>query len=277
MNFTDDHKIKFIQEMKRLNYSNYTIQVYISGIRLFFAWSKKDHPKNVNEDDIKEYLSQFNEPNTQRSHHAAIKKFYSICLGQKRKFYYIPYCKRTKKIPIVLSQEEVQRMFDACTNLKHRVILALLYSCGLRVGELLNLKWKNIDRSRMVINVIKGKGGKDRQVMLAEVIIPLLEKYFREYHPKEYVLNGMNNSPQYSSGSVNRIIKQLAQKANINKRVYTHLIRHCTMTHLFEAGADLNLIQRLCGHTSARTTSIYCHTSTKLINKIKSPLTDIDF
>lgn len=162
-------------------------------------------------------------------------------------------------------------MFNACENLKHKVILALLYSTGLRVSELINLKWEHIDRSRMVINILAAKGKKDRQVMLPQAIIPLLEKYYKQYRPKEYVLNGQFEL-QYSERSVGQVVKGLAAKAGISKKVWTHLIRHCSFTHMVEAGTDINLIQRVAGHSSPKTTAIYLHTSHNLISKIQSPI-----
>ena len=166
-------------------------------------------------------------------------------------------------------------MFNACENTKHKVILSLLYACGLRVSELLNLRWEHIDRSRMIINIIAAKGKKDRQVMLPESLIPLLEKYYFDYKPKTFVLNGQF-SEQYSETSVNQVVKQLAAKAGINKRVYTHLMRHCSFTHMVEAGTDINLIQRLAGHANVKTTAIYTHISHNLISKIRSPLDSIN-
>ena len=233
------HIDKFKQEMKRRIYSERTIENYVSNLKHFFAWTNKDHPKNIHESDIKEYLGLFLEQNTQRSHHGAIKLFYNICLGQKNKFKYIPYCRRNKKMPIVLSQSEIQKMFDVCNNLKHKVILSLLYACGLRISELINLKWTHIDRSRMIINVIQAKGRKDRQVMLPKEIIPMLEEYYYKYHPVEYVLNGQFEI-KYSASSVRKVIKQLADSAGISKRVYVHLIRHCSFTHMVENGSDVN-------------------------------------
>lgn len=269
-----EHIQFFAQEMKRRNFSNNTIANYESAATKFFSQSKKDHPKNINETDIREFLSKFSEPNTQRHYHSAIKKYYEICLNQKQKFKYIPYARKDNKLPIVLSQEEVQRMFDVCDNLKHKVILALLYSTGMRVSELLNLKWSHLDRSRGVINIIAGKGKKDRQVPFATELIELLEKYYREYKSKEYVLNGQS-SLQYSSTSVGQVIKQLADKAGINKRVYTHLMRHNSLTHMLEAGTDLRLIQRLAGHSNPKTTEIYTHISHNLIRKMQTPISSI--
>lgn len=274
MNFPK-YEQSFINEMNRLNYSKETVKNYVSCLRMFFDYFKqKEHPLHINEADIKEYLGRFTVTNTQRSQHGAIKKFYAICMNQKDKFKYIPYARKEKKLPIVLSQEEVQRMFSVCQNLKHKVIMALLYSCGLRVSELINLKWQHIDRSRMIINIIQAKGKKDRQVMLVENIIPLLENYYRAYHSKEYVLNGQS-ALQYSERSVGEVVKQLAAKAGIKKRVWTHLMRHCTFTHMVENGTDINLIQRIAGHSSPKTTAIYTHISHNIISKISSPISSI--
>ncbi|MEK6879090.1 MAG: tyrosine-type recombinase/integrase, partial [Nanoarchaeota archaeon] len=250
------------------------IDNYSSCIKFFFSQSKKDHPKNINEQDIKDFLGTFKEVNTQRNHHSAIKKFYDVCLGQKNKFKYIPYAQKNNKLPIVLSVDEIQSMFSVCENLKHKVILALLYSCGLRVSELINLKWSHIDRSRMIINIIQAKGNKDRQVMLTPELLPLLTDYWNQYKSKEYVLNGQTLL-QYSDRSVGEVVKQLATKAGINKRVYTHLMRHCSFTHMVENGTDINLIQKLAGHSSVKTTSIYLHISHNHISKIQSPLSNI--
>lgn len=272
---TSEHMNNFIQEMKRRNYAKNTIDNYVSCLNVFFSKSSKDHPKNINEDDIKNFLSQFTTVNTQRNYQGAIKKFYDICLNQKNKFKNIPYARVNKKLPIVLSVDEIQRMFNVCENLKHKIILGLLYSCGLRVSELINLKWSHIDRSRMVINIIAAKGNKDRQVMLSKPIIPLLEKYYREYRPKEYILNGQKDL-QYSDRSVLQVVKKLAEKAKISKRVYTHLIRHCSFTHLCEGGTDINLIQKIAGHNNVKTTMMYTHISDSIVSKIKSPINYIN-
>lgn len=276
MNFPK-YEIVFINEMTRRNYSKETIKNYVSCLRMFFDFYKtKEHPIHINETDIKVYLGNFSVANTQRSQHGAIKKFYDICMGQKEKFKYIPYCRKEQKLPIVLSVEEIQKMFSVCENTKHKLILALLYSCGLRVSELINLKWEHIDRSRMIINIIQAKGKKDRQVMLTQSLIPLLEKYWKEYKSRVYVLNGWKDELQYTDRSVGQVVKQLATKAGLNKRVYTHLLRHCAFTHMVENGTDLGLIQKLAGHNNIKTTQIYTHISHNLISKIQSPLAQIN-
>lgn len=260
----------------RLKYNSTATQDnYISCVRLFLAAFKHyREPKEVPTGEIKQWLLRAATINTRKHRLCAVKSFYQMTVGMPAKIDKIPYPRAEKKLPIVLSQDEIQRMFNACDNLKHRVILALLYSAGLRVSELINLKWSHIDRSRMIINILAAKGKKDRQVMLSEALIPLLEKYYREYRPKEYVLNGQT-TPQYSETSVNQVVKQLAQKAGIKKHVYTHLMRHCSFTHMVEHGVDINLIQRLAGHNSAKTTAIYTHISDSLISKIHSPINAI--
>lgn len=259
------------------NYAQCSIENYISQVKCFLEYfnDKFTEPSKINESSIKDWLLLANSINGRRHRLSALKLFYSLTIKQPMKFKYIEYPRQEKKLPIVLSQEEIQKMFSVCDNKKHKVILALLYSCGLRVSELINLKWEHIDRSRMVINVVQAKGKKDRQVMLAPQLIPLLEDYYREYKSRVYVLNGWENELQYSERSVGQVVKQLAQKAGIRKKVWTHLIRHCTMTHLLEQGTDISIIQKIAGHSNPKTTQIYTHISHNLISKVNSPLSGI--
>lgn len=263
----------------KLKYNSINTQEnYISQVYAFLQYFDKDYrePKEIPTDKIKLWLLSVKSPNTRNHRLCAVKSFYQLSVNMPMKIDKIPYAKKDKQLPIVLSVDEIQKMFNVCDNKKHMVILALLYSCGLRVSELINLKWNHLDRSRMIINVIAGKGNKDRQVPLSLHIIPLLENYYREYKSKEYVLNGQKYL-QYSDRSVLEVVKQLAEKANLNKRVYTHLIRHCTMTHLLEQGTDISIIQKLCGHNSPRTTQLYTHISHNMISKINSPISNIKF
>lgn len=263
----------------RLKYQSVNTQEnYQCSVGTFLNYFKNEiDPQHIKTDLIKEWLLTFKTINTRNHKLSAIKSFYEITVGMPLKLDKIPFSKKDKKLPIVLSVEEMQKMFDVCENIKHKVILALLYSCGLRVSELINLKWTHIDRSRMIINVIQGKGKKDRQVMLTSELIPLLENYYKHYKSKKYVLNGQfpEKRLQYSERSVGEVIKQLAEKAGINKRVYTHLMRHCSFTHMVENGTDINLIQKIAGHSNVKTTNIYLHISYNHISKIQSPLSKI--
>ncbi len=267
---------KYSRDIQLVYNSKNTIDNYKSQINCFLHHFKDEiEPKSISNDKIKDWLLEAKTINTRKHRLCAVNSFYKITVGMPSKIGKIPYPKSDKKLPIVLSQDEVQRMFTVCKNLKHKVILTILYACGLRVSELINLKWQHIDRSRMIINIIQAKGNKDRQVMLPEHIIPILEKYYREYKPKEYVLNGQK-SLQYSDRSVLQVIKQLACKAGISKRTYTHLMRHNCFTHMCENGTDINLIQKLAGHNNVKTTMIYTNISDNIISKIQSPINNIN-
>ncbi len=262
----------------KLKYPSFRTQKnYQCSVWLFLNYFINEvNPQHIKTQEIKEWLCTFETINTRNHKLCAIKSFYEITVGMPLKLDKIPFSKKDKKLPIVLSVDEIQRMFDVCENKKHKVILALLYSCSLRVSELINLKWSDIDRSRMVINIIQAKGKKDRQVGLNDMLIKLLESYYNEYNPVEYVLNGQNGLLQYSDRSVGEVIKQLSVKANIkNKRVFTHLIRHTSATHLVEQGVDINIIQRLLGHSSPKTTALYTHISHNVISRVQSPLSRI--
>jgi integrase/recombinase XerD len=263
----------YSEDLKFKNYSENTIKNYVSQVNLFLTHFNKSatKPSEINERQIKQWIMQAQTINTRKHRLSAIKLFYHLTGKQPLKFKNIEYPRAEKKLPIILSQDEIQRMFNACQNLKHKVILAIIYSTGIRVSELINLKWKHIDRLRGIINILGAKGKKDRQVMLPQNIIPLLIQYYRHEKPKEYVLNGQFRI-QYSQTSVRNVVKQIAQKAGISKHVYTHLIRHCSFTHMVEAGTDINLIQRLAGHNSPKTTSIYTHISHNLISRIPSSI-----
>jgi len=266
--YSTDCKLKYNSLVTQNNYT--------SCVRKFLnKFSNYREPKEVSTQEIKEYLLTFKTINTRKHNLCAIKSFYKLSVGMPNKIDKIPYPRTDKKLPQVLSVEEVQKMFDACENLKHQVILALLYSCGLRVSELINLRWSNIDRSRMIINIISGKGGKDRQVMLAESLIPLLTKYWRSYKTKDYILAGQF-SEQYTASSVLKVMKQLASKAGINKRVWTHQMRHNCFTHLVENGIDISLIQKIAGHKRQSTTLLYTQISHNIVSKIESPLNNIN-
>lgn len=268
----------YSEDLRLKNYSKNTIENYVSQVKCFLEYFNNiaTKPSEISEKQIKEWLLMAKTINSRKHRISAIKLFYKYTGKQPLKLKHIEYPRADKKLPIVLSVEEVQKMFNVCENLKHRVILSLLYSCGLRVSELINLKWCNIDRSRMIINILGAKGGKDRQVMLSPSLIPLLELYYKEYKSKEYILNGQFDL-QYSSRSVLEVVKQLGEKAGLNKRVYTHLMRHNCFTHLLESGIELSLIQKIAGHQSIKTTLLYTHISNNLISKVNSPIEQIKF
>lgn len=271
---------KYVSELSEYmnykKYSNNSIENYTSSLKIFLN-SFEDlatKPSEITKKDIIKFLSKIESVNTHKAYLSAIKLFYKEVYNQPKKCDTIKQPRKSNKLPIVLTQEEIQRLFNVCDNLKHKVILSLLYGCGLRVSELINLQWKDIDRNAMILNIISGKGNKDRQVDFPDNIIPLLEKYYRKYKSYPYILSGQFKN-QYSQTSVLNIIKSLSKKAGICKRVYTHLIRHCTFTHMAENGIDLGYIQRSAGHENPITTTRYVHMSHNLVKMAKSPMNNI--
>jgi len=183
--------------------------------------------------------------------------------------------KKEKKLPEVLSQKEVRVILDNITNLKHKAILFLTYSSGLRVGEVVRLKLKDIDSDRMLIHVVQGKGRKDRYTVLSEVTLGVLREYVQKFKPAEWLFQGEEAGRHITERTVQRVFESAREKAGIQKKVSVHSLRHSFATHLLEGGIDLRYIQELLGHESSKTTEIYTHVTKKSIKSIASPLDKI--
>jgi len=179
--------------------------------------------------------------------------------------------KKSFQLPKVISEGEVAQIINACANIKHKAMLAMIYSAGLRRGELLGLKIKDIDSKRMIISIRQGKGMKDRNVPLSQVVLEMLREYYKKYKPMEYLFEGQGGG-QYSERSIELVLKKAVRDAGIEKNINLHMLRHSYATHLMEAGTHLRYIQELLGHKSARTTQIYTHVSNLEISKIGSPI-----
>ena len=171
----------------------------------------------------------------------------------------------------MLSVSEIQRLFNAITNVKHKAIVSLLYSCGLRVSEVIDLRITDIDSQRMIINVRNAKGNKDRCVSLSQNVLELLRKYYIEYKPIGHLFNGQFQN-QYSSSSIEQFLKTYAKAAGIKKHVHPHCLRHSFAVHHLEQGTDLRYIQLFLGHKNSKTTERYTHVSNLNINNVKSPI-----
>lgn len=267
---------KYIQWMRCKGMAQSSIDNYASQLKMFLShFSNVVRPVEVSSEQIIEYLLTKIKPNSQRHAHSAIKLFYTNIVGQPLKFKHIPYAKKEKQLPQPLEVEEILAMISSCKNTKHKLIIYLLYGCGFRCQELLDLQWVHIDRKANVIYVIQGKGKKDRKVQLYPDLIDLLTKYYHEYKNelvgKPYVLVGQN-LPQYSQRSVNEVLKQLAVKSGIKRNIHAHLMRHSYATHMLDSGIDLRTIQELLGHANCKTTEIYTHVSKKRIASIPSPM-----
>jgi site-specific recombinase XerD len=226
-------------------------------------------------EQLKDFLCTIKNRNTHAQYVSTIHHYFRSVLKSPIDLKDIPYPKKKKSLPKYLSQQEIKLLLDYPKNLKHQVIIELLYGCGLRMSELLNLQWSNIDRHEMLIHILDSKGGVDRDVMLAEKTLSLLEKYYRRFKPVEYVLNGQGIKEQYSDRSVNQLLKYWAKRAGIKKDIHAHLLRHSFATHLLDSGVDTKLIQKLLGHKNSKTTEIYAAVSTRHIKKIKSPISNL--
>jgi site-specific recombinase XerD len=179
--------------------------------------------------------------------------------------------RKNRHLPDILSREEIANMLRLTNNPKHKVIIAVLYSSGVRREELLNLKIRDIDSDRMLIRVRNGKGNKSRDTLLAQNTLELLREYYRLYHPSEYLFESYRPGVAYSATSVEKVVQRAVQRANITKHIYPHSLRHTFATHLLEQGANLKVIQKLLGHASLRSTMIYLHLARTDYNNVKSP------
>ena len=196
--------------------------------------------------------------------------------GKKREYYLIDRPRKEKKLPNVLSKNEIQLLFNSTYNLKHHTILAVIYSCGLRVSELINIKINDIDNNRMVIHIRKAKGNKDRQVQLTNQVLEFLRKYYKKFNTVKYLITGQNGG-KYSTTSIQKIIKNSALKAGIYKKVTPHNLRHSFATHLLENETHIRFIQTILGHSDIKTTQIYTHVSNAHLKNIQNPSDKLNF
>jgi site-specific recombinase XerD len=285
---TDDIEFSHQKAMKEFReqlilkrYSNRTIEVYQERIKLFFEFFPNKKPDCLQDEDVKEFmLFLLTKKKISFSYHkqmiSAIKFYFEKILKRETKTYYFEIPKsKERKLPVVLSQEEVRRIINSANNLKHKAILSTIYAAGLRLSEVINLKISDIDSERMIINIRGGKGKKDRITILSQELLKLLRMYFKEYKPKIWLFEG-GLGERYGKRSVQNIFKNSLQKTSINKIASVHTLRHSFATHLLEGGEDLRYIQKLLGHKSLQTTEIYTHVTITGLKKIKSPLDEIN-
>lgn len=271
---------EFIKTLKLLGYSQKTLKTYSSMLRLYMQFYSSRQVDELTDEDIREYLLYLvDEKKVSQSYQNqainAIKFYYEQVLGRPTQTYYLQRPKREKTLPTVMSEEEVSKLLRTIDNLKHKTALSLIYSAGLRIGELINLKICDIDSTRFQIRINQGKGRKDRISLLSPNILKLLREYFKEYRPKEWLFEGQTGG-KYSAGSVQAVFREAKKKAGIQKRATVHTLRHSFATHLLEGGTDLRYIQELLGHESSRTTEIYTHITPKGFKNIKSPFDNLD-
>lgn len=267
--------LEFFDTLESKMYSFATAKSYIFQFENFINHFYKTDYLLLTERDIQNYILQRQRLGASRSTLNviinSIKFYYEITLGMPNRFYSINRPNKEKKLPTVLALEEVENLIRATGNIKHKCIISLLYSAGLRRSELINLRIEDIDSKRMIITIKDAKGNKDRVSILSGSLLSDLREYYKKYKPKTYLFE----SPQgfaYSGSSINKVIKKAAEIAGIHKKVSSHTLRHSFATHLLESGTDLRSIQVLLGHSSSQTTEIYTHIAKNHIQKIKSPI-----
>lgn len=271
--------VRFEQWMRSKRYSDNTIRVYIDALWVFLQFLQGKPLHIVSDEDIIRFNTEYIlkrglSVSFQNQVINAVKLFFSIQSGRRLNPEGIARPRPEKRLPNVLSKSEVKRILAAPVNVKHRVMLALIYACGLRRGELLNIKPADIQSDRGLLFIRQAKGKKDRVVPIPATLLEQLRSYYVAYRPKLYLFEGQGDA-QYSERSIQQVFKQALCKAGIGKPATLHWLRHSYATHLLERGTDLRYIQVLLGHGSSRTTELYTHVSNKNLEQIRSPFEDL--
>ncbi|MGE0773386.1 MAG: tyrosine-type recombinase/integrase [Cyclobacteriaceae bacterium] len=266
---------EYIDLLETRRYSFNTAKSYVKLFGDFMNYYRDRDLLEINEVDIKAYLHMIVKSGKSQSYQNqvinAIKFYYEQVLDMPQRFYEVDRPRKETRLPVVLSTDEIQLLLDATDNLKHKAILTLLYSAGLRRQELIDLQVTDIHSDRMQIFVRDAKGKKDRYTVLSVKALTLLREYYRAHRPQKWLFEGPGNS-RYSASSLKKVVKMAVYKAGIKKEVTPHTLRHSFATHLLENNVDLRYIQALLGHGSSKTTEVYTHVSTKFTRNIQSPL-----
>lgn len=254
---------KFRKDMEIRNFSPRTINNYCARARMFLEHFSGKNIRKLSFDQIKEYLyylitDKNNGASSLKCTIGALKNFYTFTLNLKWKYKNLPVPKRPKHIPVVISKEDVCKIINCTANLKHRAILETIYTTGVRISELIDLRLCDIDSKRMLVRVL-GKGNKYRLTLLSEHCLGTLRAYCREYKPTKYLFYGLNGREQYSRSSVRRVLAKSVRLAGVKQQIIVHTLRHCFATHLLESGMGIVTVKKLMGHTSLATTMRYIH------------------
>lgn len=265
------------EEIKLRGYSPKTNKAYLCHIKRFVRHFRQKEISDISSREIKEYLLNLID-GTQCSEAyfdqviSAIKFLYKNVLQTTELVIDINRPKKNRKLPEVLSEGEIGRLFKCIRNKKHRLLLLITYASGLRVSEVVRLKLENFDFDRKLIHIKQGKGKRDRYTILSQVVISFLKEYIRFMEPDEWLFPGAKPGTHITERSVQNVLEKAVAKAKISKKVTVHTLRHSFATHLLERGTDLRYIQELLGHASSKTTEIYTHVSRRKLSNIQSPL-----
>jgi len=266
--------------MRSRRYSESTVATYTDAMKTFLRFFADKSISEISNDDVVTFNNEYVLKNRFSSSFQnqvvnAIKLFFRVVENKVMETEKVHRPKREHVLPNVLSKQEVRAILNAHNNIKHKTMLSLIYSCGLRRSELLNLKLNDIDSKRGLVIIRKAKGKKDRVAPLSDKILQLLRDYFVACKPKEWLFEGQGGKGQYDERSLANVLKQAVQKSKITKPVSLHWLRHSYATHLLENGTDLRYIQEILGHSRSRTTEIYTHVSDNSIRKVMSPFDNL--
>lgn len=273
---------EFVQQLKLKAYSPSTIKTYRNEFMQLLQLLRNKKVNDLTSEDLKRYMVYIMEKEGLRESSAhsrlnALKFYFEQVLKKEKFFWEIPRPKKPLRLPKVLSEKELSRLFNSVLFLKHKAILFTAYSAGLRVSEIINLQWKHIDRQRGQILIEQAKGKKDRYVILSPILEDILIAYYRKCKtkPVKYVFESAVPGQSYSARTAQAVFQQAKQKAGIKKDVSFHSLRHSFATHLLEKGTDVRYIQELLGHFSIKTTTRYLHVAKEKLVVIESPLDNL--
>jgi len=269
------------QQLRLKRYSLHTLKSYKNHFQAFLWHYNEIKPEEITMKQIRAYfIARIKERNisesTQNSMINAIKFYYEQVLGGDSMYFQNLRPKRPKQLPNVLSEEEVIRLINAVDNLKHKCILMMIYSAGLRLSEVINMRLDDLHEDQKVVHIKGGKGKKDRISILSSKLIDILHEYYVIYEPKYWLFEGQEKG-QYSASSIQQILRRAVKRSKVNAYATPHTLRHSFATHLLERGMDLRQIQQLLGHNSVKTTEIYTHITDATRAKFKSPLDNLKF
>jgi site-specific recombinase XerD len=275
----DTVREKMMAELQLRGITPRTQTAYLREIAKLETYFNRS-PEELGEEEVKEYLVHMLEDRglssgTYKYYAAGIKFLYRTTLNRGEVVEKIKYPKAKIKLPVVLDLSEVRTMLSVMENLKHRAVLTITYSAGLRVSETAHLKVTDIDSKRMMVRVRQGKGGKDRYTILSKTTLECLREYWRAYRPKDWLFEGQKEGSPICYTSIRNIFVEAKERAGITKPVGPHSLRHAFATHLIEAGTSLHHVQLLLGHKSPKTTTVYLHVSKMNLAQVSSPLDSI--
>ena len=270
---------RYLEDLRLRNYTAKTQQCYVYCVFAFARYFHKS-PEELGPKHIREYQLYLLEKKKCSWAHfnqtvCALRFLYRITLEKNWVVDRIPFPRRERKLPEVLSQSEVVQFLAAIRKLKYRVALTTAYAAGLRLSEILNLRVSDIDSKRMTIRVRQGKGHKDRYVMLSPKLLDLLRQYWETQRPTTWLFPGKTKQDQLNEGVLQHVARRARQRSGLKKRITTHTLRHCFATHLLEAGTDIRTIQLLMGHATLQTTVQYIHISQGAVAAVRSPFDEL--